>query len=175
MPVIIDDCADTTTISIEPTVIANFQFGSTIDGLTLETYTTNMCIEYAEFMQMMYSRRGELIFRPCLVQARNFLLREYESHYCSNYIPTYMFAAEHMPLTMTDLLASSDLHNLVNGPFTVIVNVTITSAILNFGIKNKIVFTVTSAPYHPVLNICNSHIYQVIGPGDGNGNGNCNC
>lgn len=174
MPVIIDDCVEN-TISTEPTVIANFQFGSTIDGLTLETYTTNMCIEYAEFMQMMYSRTGELIFRPSPVQSRNFLLREYESRHCSNYVPTYIVAAEPMPLTTTDLLASSDLHNLVNGPFTVIINVTIISAILHFGIKNKIVFTVASAPYHPALNICNSHIYRVIGPGDGNDTGNCNC
>ena len=156
MPVIIEDCSQPV---IQPIVIANFQFGTTIDGLVVKTFTTNITIEYAEFMQMIYSRCGDFVFRPSLRQTRDFLLLEYENHYC---MPSYRFATENMQLTMSDLLASSDLHNLINGPFMAVMNVTMISEVLHFGIQNKVVFSVTSAPYNPVLNICNSHIYQVI-------------
>jgi hypothetical protein len=161
MPVIIDDCAEPITIATHPIIIANFQFGSTIDGLVIETFTTNMTIDYAEFMQIMYSRCGDFVFQPSARQTRDFLLLEYgkHNHPC---IPTYRFASENMPLIETDLLASSDLHNLINGPFTAVVNVTMISDVLQFGIHNRVVFSVTSAPYNPVLNICNSHIYEVI-------------
>ena len=161
MPIIIDECAEPVTIATQPIVIADFQFGTTIDGLVLETSTTNMTIEYAEFMQMMYSNCGDLVFRPSSRQTREFLLVQYESlyHTC---IPTYRFASENMPLTATNLLSSANLHNLTNGPFKALMNVTMISDVLQFGILHHILIHVTSAPYHPALNICNSHIYEVV-------------
>jgi hypothetical protein len=170
MSVIIDNYADPVTIATQPIVIANFQFGSTIDGLVLETSTSSMTIGYAEFMQMMYSSSGELVYRPSARQTREFLLVKYESP-TRNCIPTYRFASEDMPLTSTNLLSSANLHNLVNGPFKAVMNITMISNVLQFGIKNKVVINVTSAPYSRALNICNSHIYEIVVVKQNN----CNC
>ena len=161
MPVIINDCEELTTN--QPIIIANFQFGQTVDGVIVETYATNFNIEYAEFMQMMSSRTGEFAFRPSACQASDFLLAKYQYTHTpiSSCIKT-RFAHEVRPLTMTDLLASADLHNMINGPFIAIVDITIISNVLQFGIRNRATFTVASAPYNPVLNICNSHIYQIV-------------
>jgi hypothetical protein len=161
MPVIIDNCAEPVTIATQPIVIANFQFGSTIDGLVLETSTTTMTISYAEFMQMIYSNCGELVYRPSARQTREFLLVQYETP-TRSCIPTYRFASENMPLVATNLLSSANLHNLVNGPFKAVMNVTMISDVLQFGILHKVIMNVTCAPYHPALNICNSHMYEIV-------------
>ena len=164
MPVLIDDCSE----SIVGLTIAKFQFGQTVEGVIVSNYTTNISITYAEFMQLMYSRTGELVFRPSACQTTDFLLSKYEQ--C---VPTYAFTHENRNLVATDLLASCDLHNLINGPFMAIIEITMISQVLQFGIHNRVVFSVTSAPYKPVLNVCNSHIYEIV-IGEERGSG-CGC
>ena len=159
MPVIIDNCED--PVDIIPIILAEFQFGPFIDGIIAETHTTDVRIEYAEFMQTMYSNTGDFVFRPSTLNAYNFLLLEYErSHYTN--ICYARFAREDRPLCMSNLLVSRDLHNVINGPFKACIDIVVMSSVLQFGIKLRTVFSVASAPYIPALKICNNHIYQIV-------------
>jgi hypothetical protein len=165
MPVSIDDCEEPVEPDVIPIILAKFQFGG--NGVVAEeTHTINVDIEYAEFMQMMYSRTGDFVFRPCMHEVYDFLLTTYlQTHSITSCVKTE-FAREDRTRTMSDLLVSRDLHNLINGPFTAVIDITVMSSILQFGIKQRVVFTVTSAPYKHVLKICKSHVYQIIIEGD---------
>lgn len=159
MPVIIDDNDYEEEHIINPIILAEFQFGPFID--IAEMYITDVRIEYVEFMQMMYSNTGDFVFRPSALNAYNFLLLEYERLH-STPICYKQFAREDRPLIMHNLLVSSDLHNVINGPFKACIDVVVMSSVLQFGIKLRTVFSVASAPYIPALKICNNHIYQIV-------------
>ena len=158
MPIIIDD-NDYEEPTINPIILAEFQFGPFTD--IAEMHTTDVRIEYAEFMQMMYSNTGDFVFRPSALNAYNFLLLEYERLY-STPISYTQFVREDRPLIMRNLLVSRDLHNVINGPFKACIDVVVMSSVLQFGIKLRTVFSVASAPYIPALKICNEHIYQIV-------------
>jgi len=157
MPVIIDNYEE--PVVIIPIILAEFQFGPFIDIAGM--HITEVRIEYVEFMQMMYSNTGDFIFRPSALNAYQFLLLEYERLH-STAICYTQFAREDRPLVMHNLLASRDLHNVINGPFKACIDVVVMSSVLQFGIKLRTVFSVASAPYIPALKICNNHIYQIV-------------
>jgi len=165
MPIIIDNYEE--QISIIPIILAEFQFGPFTD--VAEMHTTEVRIEYVEFMQMMYSNTGNFIFRPSALNAYQFLLLEYERLH-STAICYKQFAREDRPLIMHNLLVSSDLHNVINGPFKACIDVVVMSIVLQFGIKLRTVFSVASAPYIPALKLCNNHIYQIVNSCD-----DCDC
>ncbi len=169
MPVIINDCDESVESDDIPIILAQFQFGPLLD-IIAETHTHNIHIEYAEFMQMMYSRTGNFVFRPSTHKAYNLLLLEYERNHSITCYTKTDFAREDRPLNMSNLLVSRDLHNLINGPFTAVVDIIIMSSVLQFGIKQRIVFSVSSAPYIPALKLCNNHIYQIVIGGE-----HCTC
>ena len=173
MPVIIDDCSEPINVIKQPIIIGKFQFGPTIDGVIANTHTTNINIEYAEFMQMIYSRTGEFIFRPSACQASEFLLLNYQvAHSMTSCIKT-AFVLETRELSVSDLLSSRNLHCTINGPFTAIIEIVVMSQVLEFGIKQRVVFSVASAPYKPEMKLCNNaHIYQIV---IGDHRTNCDC
>jgi hypothetical protein len=161
MPVIIDCCEEEPVIT--PIILAEFQFGTLINEITLvETPTIDIRIEYAEFIQMMYSGAGDFVFRPPALSAYNLLWIEYERSHSSAISYYANFARESRTLIIRDLLISRDLHNVINGPFKACIDVVVMSNVLQFGIKQRTVFSVASAPYIPVLKLCNEHIYQIV-------------
>ena len=163
MPVIIDDCAEPVSSTNLPIIIGIFQIGPTVDNIVSETHTTNISMEYAEFMQMVYSRTGEFIFRPSICQASEFLLLNYEKTHPITSCIKSAFVRESRIISYSGLISSSDLHNFVNGPFTAVMDIVVMSQVLQFGIKQRVVFSVASAPYKPELKVCNNaHIYQIV-------------
>lgn len=160
-PDINDDCYEHENPVVIPIILAKFQFGP-IDGIIAETHITDCHVEYAEFMLMMYSKTGDLVFHPSTHNMYDLLLSAYEQKNSINCYIKNEFAHEDMSLVVSNLLLSRDLHKLINGPFKACIDIVVASNILQFGIKQRIVFSVASAPYIPTLKICNKHIYQIV-------------
>lgn len=167
MPVIIDDECDVGVVSTAvPIILAEFRFGpllSNDDVIIIETRTIDIRIEYAEFIHMMYSNGGDFSFRPSALNVYNYLLIEYGRSHDTAISCYTSLAHEDRTLTTSNLLASRDLHSVINGPFKACIDVVAVSSVLQFGIKQRTVFSVASAPYTPTLKLCNDiHIYQIV-------------
>lgn len=174
MPVIIDDyCSEPVSAIDLPIIIGKFHIGPILDNVVVETHITNISMEYAEFIQMVYSRTGEFIFRPSICQASEFLLLNYEKTHSITSCIKSAFVSESRYMSWSDLIISRDLHNSINGPFTTVMDIIVMSQVLQFGIKQRVVFSVASAPYKPELTVCNNaHIYQIV---IGTETGHCDC
>jgi len=169
MPVII--CDESVVVAAVPIILAEFRFGPLMSNVVvIETPTIDVRIEYAEFIYMMYSNGGDFSFRPSALNVYNYLLIEYERSHDAAISCYASFAHEDRTLTTSNLLASRDLHSVINGPFKACIDVVVVSSVLQFGIKQRTVFSVASAPYIPTLKLCNNvHIYQIVM------DGHCDC
>ena len=146
-----ENCIENLTI-----LIGHFQIGATIDCPIISD-VCKIQMEYAEFMYTLYSKEGELIFRPNADHIYHLLL-------CKSLTgcQKMAYALEDRTVIATNLISSSRLHDAVCGPFTAEIIIVVYSPVLHIGMRRQILISVLSAPYKPVLNICNNHIYRVI-------------
>lgn len=153
---IIDDCQYQTVPTF---VIASIRYGEVIEGIELQTENRIKQIEYPEFMYTNYSMLGEFMYHNCRFRLESFVLNNQEL------TPNQQsaFLLENRTAIVLYSMTANQLHQIINGAFMAIIEITIWSSAIHMGLKVNYKLHVTSAPTKPELIGCNHpHIYRII-------------
>jgi hypothetical protein len=142
-----------------PIIIANAHYGDSGGPDNVATYTETVRIQYAEFMQRMYSSSGVFAFSSGLLGLGDILLQQ--SNNLTPEVVSEVIRANYS-VSFDNVLTSAQLHDAINGAFLAEIRVSCWSRILQCGIDVKYVFDVVSAPRKPSLTQCIGHIYQIV-------------
>ena len=142
-----------------PIIIANAHYGDSGGPANVATYTETVRIQYAEFMQRMYSFAGVFVFATGPLRIGDILLQQ-----SNNLTPENVAEVirANYSVSFDNVLTSAQLHDAINGAFLAEIRISCWSRILQCGVDVKYVFDVVSAPRKPSLSQCIGHIYQIV-------------
>lgn len=152
----IDECQYETIPNI---IIASIQYGQPIENVTLQIQNKTHQIKYTEFMYLNYSWSGDFIYNESKFRLETFILNN--CFLTAN--QQSAFFLENRTVTVLHSMNSKRLHQVMNGPFIAIIEVTLWSAVLNMGMRINYKWDITSVPTKPALITCNyPHIYRIV-------------